>query len=150
MLNLAPKIVSPLLDLRSRSEIYLFAGPCGLDRQCCARLSALPSSVGGQGRDSWLGVHVGEGRSWPGGLGEGRPWRVTTARELGLIICRGLRQQRNARRVSPTPCEPGHVSPPCCPPGQKPGMWARPGWARSCEPVGLYVINLLFFLHASQ
>ena len=29
MLNLAPKIVSPLLDLRSRSEIYLFAGPCG-------------------------------------------------------------------------------------------------------------------------
>ena len=28
MLNLAPKIVSPLLDLRSRSEIYLFAGPC--------------------------------------------------------------------------------------------------------------------------
>ena len=30
MLNLAPKIVSPLLDLRSRSEIYLFAGPCEL------------------------------------------------------------------------------------------------------------------------
>ena len=28
----------------------------------------------------------------------------------------------NARRVSPPPCEPGHVSPPCCPPGQKPGM----------------------------
>ena len=32
MLNLAPKIVSPLLDLRSRSEIYLFAGPCGHHR----------------------------------------------------------------------------------------------------------------------
>ena len=33
MLHFGSKIVSSLLDLRSRSEIYLFAGPCEADHK---------------------------------------------------------------------------------------------------------------------
>ena len=47
----------------------------------------------------------------------GRHPRRLDSMETGYVM--------NARRVSPTPCEPGHVGPPCCPPGQKSGMWSH-------------------------
>ena len=53
MLNLAPKIVSPLLDLRSRSEIYLFAGPCGWARG--SSTAAMVSTTSVQNRVKHLG-----------------------------------------------------------------------------------------------
>ena len=45
---------------------------------------------------------------------------------LSRYIRKVSRAWVNARRVSPPPCEPGHVSPPCCPPWQTKSL--------ACEP----------------
>ena len=56
---------------------------------------------------------------------QGKCKRITLDRcmYVGLCIMHGRRkrgQGANARRLSPTLCEPGHVNLLCCPPGQKP------------------------------
>ena len=56
MLNLAPKNVSSLLDLRSRSEIYLFAGPCDLGVREATDLIGLVSVLG-EGGGVLIGWH---------------------------------------------------------------------------------------------